>query len=89
MITAGSCEAREGLLQGGVDGVFATDKVGGYLRLVASSRVVECSRGLAISPSRAPSRRRTIPWERSHRGKNGWRTYACTCQLGRDTGFTT
>lgn len=67
MITAAGCEACEGLLQGRVDVVLAADEVGCYLLLTASSRVVECSRGLAISPSRAPSRRRTIPWERSHR----------------------
>lgn len=67
MITATGCEAREGLLQGGVDSVLAADEVRGNLLLVASSGVVKCSRGLDISPSLAPSRRRTIPWERSHR----------------------
>lgn len=67
MITTAGREAREGLLQGRVDGVLAADEVGGYLLLMAGGRVVERSRGLAISPARAASRRRTIPWERSHR----------------------
>lgn len=86
MITATGCEARKGLLQGSVDGVLAADEVGGYLLLVASGGVVECSRGLDISPSRAPSRRRTIPWERSHLGKGGGCTYACNDRSGEAPG---